>query len=426
MTLLRNIALMGTSTAMRLGFGTLTFVVMARMLGPEQFGMLMLWLSAATLLSLLANYGLTPYLLREIGAKKEQALQIMADVLSAKLLLSSVVLLVAVFCTPWLKPDGRAVFMLMLGAQLADSLTEFFNVGYRATNRFGDEARIASVAVILQCAVVTLALWWLASPLVAAGAFFVSRIVVLALTWVAQRRYFAALRPTGISAAWIRIWVTKAYAIDFGLQNLLGQLDSIVINHFVGPSAVGIYQAGMRLFNGGAQAAGVLANVFLPRAAAVTDKKEEFRQESTRIQWAFVTVGLFFGLGLAVLAKPLVNTLFGEQYAELASVLPWFGLLFFVRFFASSWGVLLTSAGAQYYRAVMNALQWVVVALLSLILVPRYGLTGWLVCLITGNSILALAYIWRGRCLSNVGWRQPAFVALLAMTFMPFLRMPLP
>lgn len=426
---LRNLALMGTSTALRLGFGMLTFVVMARVLGPAQFGVMMLWLSVATLLSLLANYGLTPFLLREIGAAPDQAHRHMAEVLSAKLLLTSVVLLIALACLPWLNPQARAVFLLLLGAQLADALIEFLNVGFRATNRFAAETRIASVAAVLQCAIVTLALSWLATPLMAAAAFLLAKLAVLALIWFAQRRYFAALRPAPLQIAWARIRATKAYAVDFGLQSLLGQVDSIVLNHFVGPAAVGHYQAGMRLFNGGAQAASVLANVFLPRAAAAAaasaaDAGHGFRRESARVQWAFVTVGLCFGLALCLLAEPLVLTLFGADYIDLITLMPWFGLLFFVRFFASSWGVLLTSAGAQGFRAKSNALQWLLIAALARVVVPAHGLVGWLVCLIAGNVFLSCAYVWRGRRLTSSGWWQPAFSILALACFLPFLQLP--
>jgi O-antigen/teichoic acid export membrane protein len=172
-----------------------------------------------------------------------------------------------------------------------------------------------------------------------------------------------------------------------------------------------------------------LANVFLPRAAAAVgagDDGHSLRRESSRVQWAFVSVGLGFGLALCALAEPLVRLLFGAQYLDLVPVLPWFGLLFFVRFFAASWGVLLTSAGAQHFRAVANALHWALIGALSLASVPRLGLVGWLLGLIAGNTALAMAYVWRGRQLSGAGWRQPVLSALALAGFLPFLHFPSP
>lgn len=427
MSLARNIALMGTSTAVRLAFGMLTFVVMARLLGPASFGTVMLWLSVSTLLALVANYGLTPFLLKEIGANPSGAEALMGEVLTAKLLLTASLAVLGLLIATGLDGVSRAVFLLLLAAQLADSLTEFLNVGFRATNRFAEETRTASVGVVIQFVIVAGVLAWQAHPIAAAAAFMASRLAVLLLVWRAQRGYFAGLRLAPVATAVARLKATRAYAADFALQSLLGQVDSVVLNHFVGPAAVGLYQAGMRLFNGGAQAAGVLANVFLPRAAAAAsaaDGGRGLQHEAARVQWAFLAVGGVFGLALCVLAQPLVHLLFGESYRALVPVLPWFGFLFYVRFFASSWGVLLTSAGAQTFRAVINAVHWAVIGAASLFLVPSFGLIGWLVCLALGNAILSAAYVWRGFTLTQAGWGQPAVALFGLIAFLPFLQLP--
>jgi len=424
MSLLKNVALMGTSTAMRLGFGLLTFVVMARLLGPDSFGLVMLWMSVATLATLLANFGFTPYLLREIGSHPESAQQAMSEVLTAKLLLSALVAFVGFVSLYWVGADSRLVFMALLVALLADSMTEFFNVGFRATNRFADETRLASIAATLQFAIVAGTVWGDATAASAALAFMVSRIAVLGMTWLAQRRYFSGLRGAAIAAGIKRVREAAAFGVDFGLQSLFGQIDSVVLNHFAGPAAVGVYQAGMRLFNGGAQAAGILANVFLPRAARVANDAKQLGSESGRIQWAFVLVGLGFGLLLAGCAEFIVSFLFGGAFSELHMVLPWLGVLFFIRFFASSWGLVLTSAGAQSFRAITNLLQWIVVLVVAATAVPNWGIIGWVACLIVGNLLISAAYCVKGIQIAGPRWPQFVFSLVSAAMFVPFLHWP--
>ena len=73
MALKKTLALMGTTTAVRLGAGLITFSVFARLLGPESFGVLMLWLSVSTLITIVNHYGLNTYVLREIGADPASA-----------------------------------------------------------------------------------------------------------------------------------------------------------------------------------------------------------------------------------------------------------------------------------------------------------------------------------------------------------------
>lgn len=410
---------------MRLGFGLLTFVVMARLLGPDAFGQVMLWLSVATLLTLIANFGFTPYVLREIGVRPAGALQVMSEVLAAKLLLTASVVLIGLAMLVWMQPETRILFGALLVAALADAMTEFFNVGFRATNRFADETRLASVASFLQFAIVSGAVWWASDALVAAGAFMVSRLIVLVMTCFSQARYFAGLSVGSIASGLERIRAVFAYAIDFGLQSLFGQVDSLVLNFYVGPAAVGLYQAGMRLFNGGAQAANVLANVFLPRAARVANDAQKFGIESARVQWTFVAIGLCFGLLLAIAAEPLVMILFGRSFKGLIDVLPWLGLLFFVRFFAASWGVVLTSAGQQKFRAVANFAQWIVVLGCAALVVPRWGVVGWVWSLVLGNLVLSIAYCGKGMRIAQVTRTQPICAGLASLTFLPFLHLPL-
>jgi O-antigen/teichoic acid export membrane protein len=420
----RNLFSMGVSTGARLSFGMLSFVVMARALGPTDFGQLMIWLSICTLLALIANFGLAPYLLREIGIAPQSANLVMGEVLTAKLLLSGVVITIALCGAVLVKTASLAVFFLLLGAMLIESTTEFLNVRFRATNRYAEEARIATVATMLQFAVIALAVWLKPSISVAAFAYFLSRTLVLSITWYAQRRHFDPLRLGSLRSALRRIRSTVAYAIDLGLQSLFGQIDSLVLNHYVGPSAVGVFQAGMRVVLGGAQAASILGNVFLPRAAAAAVDPVRFQRESRLVQTAFVGTGAFVGLVLASCSELITQTLFGPEFSELVELLPWFGLLFFVRFIAASWGVVLTAAGKQGFRAWINTIQWGLVAILAAMLVPRFATIGWLMTLVAGNAFLGIAYFSRGIQLVRPRALEFFMIVTGVLAFLPFLQWP--
>jgi O-antigen/teichoic acid export membrane protein len=390
---LKDLAFMGTSTLVRLVFGLFTFAIMARLLGPNEFGVLMFWLSVATLLSLVANYGFTPYVLREIGADSSSANTVMGEVLSAKILVCGVIVVGSLLALPFIAEAPRAVFLLMTLAMLVDSITDFLNVGYRATNRFSSETRIATVASVSQFFIVAGAIWYRSQILIAASAFLVSRILVLLITWADQAQYFASLRPSPLPQAIGRLKAAFSYAYDFALQSLMGPLDSLVLNHYLGPLSVGIHQAGMRIFLGGIQIAGVLGGVYLPKLSSVRRESIEFSNEATKIQTIFILCGSIFGLTFAYGSELIVNMLYGNQYETLASLLPWFGFLFFVRFIVGSSGLLLTAIGKQSIRAKASLFHWTVIALAAFLLVAKNGNIGWLQSLISGNICLAILYI---------------------------------
>lgn len=427
MSTVKNIFFMGSSTAIRLGCGMLTFIVMARLLGPEQFGVTMLWLSVATLVSMVANFGLTPYLLKEIGANPHNADEIMNQAFSIRLLLSALVISISLCGLVWVSSEQRIVCFVLLLAMLFDTITEFLNVGFRATNRFSAETRIAVITALLQFLVISTLLYLLDRTAIVAGiGFMFSRFVTTLLTWNSQRKYFRNLKPVKFKETIVCIRKTYAYAIDYCLQSLFGQIDSVILNHFVGPAAVGVYQAGMRIFMGAAQAAPVLANVFLPKASALATrdcKSAEFSIEVKRIQLAFVLLGAAFGFSMAVFNDVIVDFMFGVDFSDLKVLFPWLGFLFFLRFFASAWGMILTSAGMQLFRTVINAVQWGVSLSLVPFLVVNYGVIGWVITISIGQFILGVGYMIKG-CTLVKPTKVLLFLSISSFfMFIPFLRL---
>lgn len=422
---------MASSSALRLGAGMATFVIMARALGPADFGAVMLWLSVATLMALLGNYGFTPYLLRELGAQPKKAAALLGESLTAKLMLALLLLGAAAVSVPWLDFQQRQLLLMLLLAQLADGLAEVFNVGLRTSGHFEQEARLTAVVAIAQLTCVGGALLIVPTPLGAATGYLLSRLAALVSSGLLMGRYVSGVVLVSIQAGWQALRAARAYAVDTILQSLMGQIDSVVLNHFAGPGAVGLYQAGLRLFNGGAQAAPILANVLLPQASAAFANRDtsestaqRFAAESRKLQWSFLAVGAIFGLTLAWAARPLTFGIFGHRFEGLEQVLPWLGALFHLRMFAASWGVVLTAAGAQRYRARSNIVMWLLVAALVPLLLPPWGLTGWVLALLAGHAWLALAYLWHGlRLHRDRIWAQPIAALALGLLFVPMLSM---
>lgn len=421
MASLKDVAFMGASTIIRLVFGVLTFIFLARLLGPNAFGVLMLWLSIATLLAMFSNYGFAPYLLKEIGANPDQAMRVMNEVFASKLLISGALIFLAACALPSLDAQVRWVFFLLLLATLADSTTDFLNVGYRVTNRFSSETRIAALASVCQFGIVVGVVFHISTPVLVASAFLISRLCVLGMTWSNQLQYFSKLKPASIDCALLRLRHGAPYALDFGLQSLLGQIDNIIIYHFLGPVAVGLHQAGMRVFLGGSQIANVLGNVYIPRVAAVFGRTRRIQHEARTMQTVFFATGATFGLTLAAAAELIVEFLFGSQFSALSALLPWFGLLFFVRFIAAAYGVILTATGMQILRARANLLHWILILLAASMLVPRFGNVGWLFALTIGNLLLASIYFAAARRLVPVSPLHWGIVLVGLAAFAPLL-----
>ncbi|WP_341677867.1 oligosaccharide flippase family protein [Niveibacterium sp. SC-1] len=392
MSTLRNIAYVGTGTAVRLGCGILNFVVMPRMLGPEAFSVFMLWFSVAMLIALLTNFGFPTYVLREGSAARERLSRLLGEVVTANLLISLTVLVVSVCALPFIPQEHWPIFLVLLLAKLVDSAGEILSVGYRVTGRFDTEARIAVVTSLCQLPVTIGALYLYRDPLSGAVAFLLVRVSVLVFTIRTLRGYLADIHLGRVKAALGHFRNAWAYAADFGLQNLFGQIDSVVLAQYIGVSAVGVYQAGMRLFVGAAQAVFVLGTVFVPKATAAYTAGQGAERVLKQLQLSFFVVGCAGSMVFVLFAAPITNLLFGHRFAGLAELLPIFGLLFFMRCLSAVWGVALTIIGRQGSRFKLAALHWVLIFAASAYLVPEYGVSGWLYSLILGNVFLAAGY----------------------------------
>jgi O-antigen/teichoic acid export membrane protein len=140
-----------------------------------------------------------------------------------------------------------------------------------------------------------------------------------------------------------------------------------------------------------------------------------------RIQIAFLSFGAVFGIGLAIFSDLIVHVLFGSAYADLVRLFPLFGLLFFVRFAAAAWGIVLTAAGEQRFRTIATVIHWFLIAGIAPILVPSMGIAGWLISVIIGNGLLGFLYALRGARRVTSPWTTVGMTALGGIAFVPFL-----
>jgi len=389
----RNIFWMGFSSAVRLGTGLTLFVLIARHLGPEEFGHYMFWYGTTFLCALLANYGLGNMLLKEIAQHPENVTDVLSESLSLRFLLSIAILLCALVISA--VADRPELLLALLLAHLIEAVSDTFYVTYRAVGHYARESQLAASVAVMQLILVAAAVITGQSAGVIAITFLAGKIAQLALILPVSRRAFGAFSLQSPYTTFKLALRTKAYAIDYFLGSVFGNIDSVVIRTFAGIDAVGIYQSGMRIFQGGNQLAPILSNVFLPEIAKQAVSKEKKPHITLGLQASFLVYGLIFGLFMAYFSDQIVNFAFGESYIQLIALFPFFGLLFFIRFFAATWGVILTATGHQKYRAKSTAIHLVFALSAGSYLTWELQAKGWLIALILANILLGMLYMMR-------------------------------
>lgn len=388
------------SFGLRLAAGMAVLILLARLLGRESFGEFAYCLALATLFAVPANFGLGTFVLREIGVDRQRYAATMGAALTTKLLICGLVLLAGGVMLVFLQPALRLPFALLLLAQLGDSFAEFFNLGFRPGSHYRAEARTAvvtsSVHLALMGAIISVTS---PSATVAASLFCLSRVLGCAWIWLQTRKLEAPLRAAPLSTVPALVRNSRAYAFELFQFTAYAQLDSMFINFHLGIVEVGLYQAGMKLVEGGARLAPVLAQYALP---ALTQRLQSPAAAGGAVLRTVLVFGLMGGMGAALLALGadyIINSLYGAQYQALHGLLPVFGLMLFLRYLETAGGVAVVAAGLQHVKVWFVSLQLVLMLALGPWALHRWGLQGWqwIACLGLGFTIAIYIAIYLGR-----------------------------
>lgn len=392
MSVLRDTFWMAGSTALRLLSGLILFVVLARVLGVSEFGNLTMWFAVAALLALPTNFGLSIYLLREVPLSDDRGATLMVDALLLKGFIACLTLSILALAPVAIDFDARILWPLAI-THLVDSFTELLCAQLRAGNAFKAETNFVTRQAIVQFVIVCLVAWGWPSSECVAWAFAFSRAVSLLIISFGVRNEFndVVLPKPQILRAFKLMRRARSYFADFGVQSTLIQIDVILLGHFAGPTAVGIYQAAMRVAHGVSQAITVLVNVALPRLSRRLIHRPLDTDLALKVLGIFFIAGTTVSFPLYVAADFFANLLYGDGYVGVSAVFKIIAVFLLIRFTGAAAGVLLIATGDQGKRAVVMLLAIICLGALSVFYMPRFGAVGAAIAMSVTYAVIALA-----------------------------------
>jgi O-antigen/teichoic acid export membrane protein len=385
------------TTVVKLTTGVVLFVVLAHVWGPERFGVFMYPFTIAGILVKLVDYGFLLQVARDVGRRPAETHATMGRALGAKLILIVPASLVA-YGLALLLPGSNgfgALLAVLLADAIANSFTVFLNVPLRAHGRFDEEARIAGFGNGLVFAAVASVALTGHGPLLAAGVMAGCRVLCLLFSWNAYRRLLGFTPRATIEWQSLRtsLWLGLPFGLHAAVGTLNMQVDTLMVQHFLGAPYVGLYQAGMRVLLGTLLVGDALNSVYLSAMARATHDRAELSRLGQRMTRQLLTVGLLC-FGCIIAAGPwAVHLMFGARYDALAPLLPIFGLLAFLRYGGVSYGTLLTLADRQAVRVAAICGAMLVGLVLNALLIPRFGLTGAISAAVLAHLVLYAVYV---------------------------------
>jgi O-antigen/teichoic acid export membrane protein len=386
---------MAISVMVRMGVGLAVFVLLARSLGPTDYGLFSTVFAYAMIAGFVTDFGYSVRALRDIAAKPDEGARLLSESLSVKAVLMVIVAAVGTGALMLLPIGGaaKAASLLIGAAVLAGSVADLALVAFRSLGRYSKETRIVLWTSGLHGLVLaSLALTHSGVVLVSAG-FLFSRVVYMMVALASVRRLFPGqpLRPAGLKTTVTALRGSTSWAADSGLGYLSGQVDALIIPQLLGLAPAGIYQSGGRFSQAALGLAAILSNVHIPRLAGDTDDPTRVRRE-WRVIAEFSLVGAVFALAMLFAGPLATRYLLGPSYAEVDRLWAGFAAFLFARYSAAGVGVVLSARGRPALRVAAQLAGLLTIVIGFFVALPVLGLPAAPWIMAAGAVTTALVY----------------------------------
>lgn len=385
----RGWAVMFAGTTARLSLGLVASVLIARGLGPADFGVYSVLAAAVGIASAIADLGLTSAAVKRIAAVLQNDVAeawlrarsyFWLKVGAAGLVTVAGILLATPLARHLLNLAGHELLLrLALLGVAATALSGAVSGILQATEKFG---RLSIVLIVNSAltAVLAGALVW-TDRLTLVTALVVLGIGTSVISFAVGRRFLPAdwhLRPPHLAVVQVEgrhlfrfgrwLWIAGIFAM------LTARLDVLLVNGWSASATVGVYALALNLATKVDAVNQSLYTVLLPAASALKDDAA-IRDYIRRglIRSALISLGVLL---LIPLAHPLITLLYGPAFAPAA---PLFQLLIGVvifDIFATPALLLAFPLDQPQLVAAGDAARAGTLALLGVALIPTFGPTG--------------------------------------------------
>lgn len=390
---LGGLVFVSVGTFFKLGSGLLVLIYIARVLGSEEFGKFSLWLAVATMAVIPVNFGFATAVLREFGQVDVDKRKVLSSVIAAKIQISFAVWTLVIVSSMFIPEGYRIGALVLVAAQTFESFAETYALSFRAVGAYKREALSASVVAAFQMLAILFAGLFLDEALGFAIVFAASRLLGVFLFRCYSKQAFGVIGCASFSEGRALIKSSFPYGVEFFLNTVYTQIDSLVIGMVLGVRAVGLYQAGMKIVLGFSRIGPIVAMYLLPYLSQSYVTKRNVRIHATGVVASFALFGAVLWVSIFMFSEFIEVRVFGESYEGLGELLSLFGALLFVRFVETGFGMVLVAKGLQGRKVLMVAVQIVILFATGVPLMLYQGLSGWIFSAIFSTVALLLMYI---------------------------------
>lgn len=366
---------------LRLLVQTGTLLLVARMLGPNQFGAFAGVAALAVVLGTLSSFGMHFVLLGEVSRDPAQRREVLRYALPSTLLCGSILfaiyLLINVLALGHADMPLSALVAIGVTETLLQPLFSLPAAEHLALERTARSQLLTSLPLALRLvAAVTVFLLHPADLLATYGyGYLLASLIALAVATLSMPAPWPAPKHWRLPSG-VEIRNSTGYAALAVTANAPAELDKTLAAQFLPLASAGIYAAGTRVI--GATTLPVIAMMLsvLPRLF----REGHVQRQRTRqlVRWVLgVTCAYSFTLAMLMwFIAPLFVYLFGPKYHDLGHVMHWLCLAVPGIALRLAAGSVLMALGKPWMRAGFEVIGLGVMLAAAILLTERLGATG--------------------------------------------------
>lgn len=390
-----NILALFSGSATAQAMSALALLLIARQIGPAQFGQYTGSTVLTTFCAIFFNLGLDLWLLREGGRRPEQIGNLSGSILMIKSILGLIWLAFLFILAPRIETASmptailrQAAVMTWLTSLFASTLTTFKAV---LRNKITSVLEVSSVVARLIGV----------SALIAGGATLASLFIqmqsiilftsLLASVAIGHRLlHFQPSWQTALAA----LRQSPSYAASDFLVMLFMRQDVLIVALLLGDTAAGLYSPAVGVLNAAFLAPGAVHLVIVPVLSNLfaVDRRQAWR--TTRRSFGLLLViGIVISLAL-FFGAPLVGWLLGASFSQSQNILKILSPIIFFHSINFGLAAVLVAGDLQTQRSRVQAVAVFMNALLNLMVVRWAGITGVAVVYVITEIVLIIGYGW--------------------------------
>tara|TARA_R110002074_G_scaffold178220_4_gene341769 strand:- start:14131 stop:15543 length:1413 start_codon:yes stop_codon:yes gene_type:complete len=393
-TVSKNIFWQSIAAFLQIYTGGIVFILLAKIMTIEDFGILTFGFSFSTLLATCLDFGQSLMIMKDYPQKLFPSSAYVLNSMAQK------IVLILVFCTLFFiylvifySGEWLVIGQLFILFAIVSAYVLYLQAVLRVNNRFKDAAlSITTYAIVISILVYLVYIRQL-NTVQFITYMIVARLFQLGITVLFCKEFFiknwfsAAIQRHLLKYSW-------SYGAHFIFGTFYFTVDTQIIALLLTAEDVALYQSIFRIIYIFLIVSDVASNVLLPYLSSKYAKDQTIDELSGNILYLLMVLGCSLFLFFTFFYKEIITVLYTPEYIKAYPLVLPLSLVILLRTTSSIYGTLLTISNNQVNRVKVVFLSMVSSITLNLVLIPHFGIVGSAWISVVVHLLLFAGYQW--------------------------------